>query len=357
MTRRSPFIQTEWRRVPDNVAIPPYRGGVTEQPEPRAPGDQLSTRVYMHLLRDPSPRRSHLAKEGFSEPEIVAALTTLQARGLVDASRRDAIDVAPPETTLPAYAADLERQARATRSAIEGLAHMYSAARAGDGSTDASREIRLLDTVDDIENAFFRAARGAESRIVRLVARSERMDQVVIRHAESIVAKPTARAGGLERMAVFEQSILEVEGAFAALEAIRADGVDVRLTPHLAFSVLAVDRASAVIDISHLEPQGGGSLFVRQRQLASALMDMCIGLFSLATPLPRSPQGAALGRLSERDGQVLALLAAGASDQTIARQLSISQRTVERRVRAIMEELGATTRFQAGTTAVRRGYL
>jgi DNA-binding NarL/FixJ family response regulator len=39
----------------------------------------------------------------------------------------------------------------------------------------------------------------------------------------------------------------------------------------------------------------------------------------------------------------------------IARQVRISQRTVERRLRAIMDELGATTRFQAGVQAAKRG--
>ncbi|WP_211253540.1 helix-turn-helix transcriptional regulator [Knoellia subterranea] len=325
---------------------------------PRPLGDELTTRIYLLLLRMPNPRRAALLHEGFTESEVASALASLQRRGMVDASRREVIEVFPPDATLPAYAAELDRQARATRSAIDGLAHMYYEARSGESGVRTSPEVSLLDTVDEIESAFFRAGARAESRIVRLIARSERMDRVVIRHAESILAdRPTTTPRNLERLVVFEQSILEVEGAFSALETMRADGIDVRLTPHLAFSVLAVDRSVAVIDISHLEPGGGGSLYVQQRQLASALMDMCIGLYALSTPLPRTPSGPALRRLTERDGQILALLAAGASDLTIARQLTISQRTVERRVRMIMDELGATTRFQAGTNAVRRGFL
>ncbi len=320
--------------------------------------DELTTRIYLLLLRLPAPRRTALLQEGFSEEDITTALANLHERGMVDSARRDVIHVYPPDTTLPAYAADLERQARATRSAIDGLAHMYYEARSEGGGGRTSPEVSLLDTVEDIEAAFFRAASRAESRIVRLVARSDRMDKVVIRHAESIIAaRPTTTRPSLERLVVFEQSILEVEGAFSALETMRSDGIDVRLTPHLAFSVLAVDRTASVIDISHLEPGGGGSLYVQQRQLASALMDMCIGLYSLSTPLPRTPRGPTLRRLTDRDGQIIAMLAAGASDLTIARQLSISQRTVERRVRTIMEELGATTRFQAGAIAVRRGFL
>jgi DNA-binding NarL/FixJ family response regulator len=35
----------------------------------------------------------------------------------------------------------------------------------------------------------------------------------------------------------------------------------------------------------------------------------------------------------------------------------VSQRTVERRVRALMDQLGAGTRFQAGVQAGRRGLI
>lgn len=330
---------------------------MTDTP-PLLAGDELTTRVYLLLLRQTAPRRSTLLREGFTEAEVDAALTSLELRGLVNATRREVIEVHPPDTTLPAWAADLERQARTTRSAVEGLTHMYNEARSAEGTSPASREVALLATLDDVEAAYFRAARRAETRIVRLVARSERMDRVVIRHAESIIAaRPTTTSPLLERLLVFEQSILEVEGAFKALETMRADGIDVRLTPHLAFSVLAVDRTTAVVDVTHLDPSGGGSLYVQQRQLAGALMDMCMGLFAASTPLPRTPRGPSLGRLHERDGEVISLLAAGASDLTIARQLGISQRTVERRVRAIMDDFGATTRFQAGVIAVRREFL
>jgi DNA-binding NarL/FixJ family response regulator len=47
----------------------------------------------------------------------------------------------------------------------------------------------------------------------------------------------------------------------------------------------------------------------------------------------------------------------GAKDETIARQLGVSLRTVRRRVAELMDELGASTRFQAGMEAVRRGLL
>ena len=61
--------------------------------------------------------------------------------------------------------------------------------------------------------------------------------------------------------------------------------------------------------------------------------------------------------LDERDRRILSLLTVGASDQVVARQLGVSVRTVERRVRYLTEHLGAATRFQAGVQAVRRGWV
>jgi DNA-binding NarL/FixJ family response regulator len=54
---------------------------------------------------------------------------------------------------------------------------------------------------------------------------------------------------------------------------------------------------------------------------------------------------------------VLELLQLGLKDETIARQLGVSLRTVRRRIAMVMDEVGATTRFQAGIEAARRGLI
>lgn len=60
---------------------------------------------------------------------------------------------------------------------------------------------------------------------------------------------------------------------------------------------------------------------------------------------------------SGRDRLILTLLAAGTSDALIARQAKVSQRTVERRIRALMDRLDATTPFQAGVKAAKAGLI
>jgi DNA-binding NarL/FixJ family response regulator len=96
----------------------------------------------------------------------------------------------------------------------------------------------------------------------------------------------------------------------------------------------------------------------------SSLLDGLVVLFELlwrrATPLWQEPAATRNGpahSLTADDEQLLALAAAGLTDQAIARRLGVAQRTVERRMQRIMRALDATTRFQAGLRAAQRGIL
>jgi DNA-binding NarL/FixJ family response regulator len=51
------------------------------------------------------------------------------------------------------------------------------------------------------------------------------------------------------------------------------------------------------------------------------------------------------------------MLSAGMKDESIARNLGVSSRTVGRRVAELMERLGVRTRLQAGVYAHRRHLL
>jgi DNA-binding NarL/FixJ family response regulator len=61
--------------------------------------------------------------------------------------------------------------------------------------------------------------------------------------------------------------------------------------------------------------------------------------------------------LSEREREVLRLIAQGQSNKQIGRQLSITERTVKFHVTSIFNKLGTDTRAQAIAVAARRGLL
>lgn len=55
--------------------------------------------------------------------------------------------------------------------------------------------------------------------------------------------------------------------------------------------------------------------------------------------------------------EILAVLNCGVTDELAAKQLGVSPRTIRRRVAAVLDLLGATSRFEAGAKAVQAGWL
>ncbi|MFJ2061321.1 helix-turn-helix domain-containing protein [Streptomyces sp. NPDC087908] len=67
--------------------------------------------------------------------------------------------------------------------------------------------------------------------------------------------------------------------------------------------------------------------------------------------------GSAGSPLTVDQRELLALLAAGLKDESIARRLGVHVHTARRRISRMRNELGADTRFQAGVQAADRGWL
>jgi DNA-binding NarL/FixJ family response regulator len=59
----------------------------------------------------------------------------------------------------------------------------------------------------------------------------------------------------------------------------------------------------------------------------------------------------------EEETQVLALLLAGLTDQTVAGQLDVSLRTVRRGVHQLMAKAGVESRIQLGRAVARTGWM
>jgi DNA-binding NarL/FixJ family response regulator len=97
---------------------------------------------------------------------------------------------------------------------------------------------------------------------------------------------------------------------------------------------------------------------------SSGLLDALLALFDhywdASTPLSLDNDGgngSQEGRLDSGDLRILSLLISGVTDETIARQLNISLRTVRRRIQAMMHVANAQNRAQLGWHAARNGWL
>ncbi len=76
---------------------------------------------------------------------------------------------------------------------------------------------------------------------------------------------------------------------------------------------------------------------------------------SSASPAPDASAAPALPALSEREREVLVLLADGWDNAEIARRLYLSPSTVKNHVSRLLDKLGVDNRIQAATSAIRGG--
>ena len=75
------------------------------------------------------------------------------------------------------------------------------------------------------------------------------------------------------------------------------------------------------------------------------------------TSLGRAPVQEEVDRLSDRESEVLAMAARGLSNKMIARELSLSDRTVQVHLSNVFGKLGVASRTEAVITALQRGLL
>jgi DNA-binding CsgD family transcriptional regulator len=136
---------------------------------------------------------------------------------------------------------------------------------------------------------------------------------------------------------------------------VREHGAEVRIADTLPHRLVIVDRTVSFLPV---DPRrlSGGALVVREPAITANLVMLFESLWVGAQTLEEA-LAAAVPAASELDRSVLMLMSSGVKDEAAARQLGISDRTYRRHVADILLRLGASSRFQAGVEAVRRGWL
>ena len=119
------------------------------------------------------------------------------------------------------------------------------------------------------------------------------------------------------------------------------------------------DSALALIGSGDIEALRTAAVVLRDLGARPALAIVARELRALgATRVPRAPERTRATRpagLTNREVDVLRLLAAGWRNADIAAQLVVSTRTVDHHVSAILKKLDARSRSEAVTAAIRRG--
>ncbi|GAB95579.1 putative LuxR family transcriptional regulator [Kineosphaera limosa NBRC 100340] len=314
--------------------------------------DEPANRLYLLAVHRPGITRAALLAEGFDEATIEKVTADLQRIGLLRRTADDEWEALPPDLTLPALAGEFELRAATARALSIELSTIYRNARAHPRVEGGG--IVALSNQQELAEASAHLVAVAEHEVIGFRDNSPRTAHLFGGDPDQHRGRWVNASGRPLRLrTTFDSAVLDLPRAAEILQARTASGESCRFARGLPFSVIVADTTSAVVDLTSYDSSAQGCLLVGDRRLVLALAGLVEMVWRTAAPMASDKEGPI-------DGQsrlILSLLAAGATDTLIASRTGISQRTVERKVRTLMERLGAATRFQAGVQAARRGWL
>ncbi|MBC9713960.1 LuxR family transcriptional regulator [Streptomyces sp. TRM66268-LWL] len=312
--------------------------------------DDTAARLYLALLDvAPAPLDEVGAAAGLAGAELGRAYGALVDAGLASPGAKGPDVVAPVPPT-----AGLELLARHRAAEVE------ESRIAVGGAFESFRRQRLAAYNDDLVEVVTGEAIGPRIRQAWASARTQ------IRQFESPPYFPltgatedalATLARGVTQRVVYSRASLEHPGHLAqVVEPCVKAGEQARVLPSVPVKLVIIDDAYALVSLSITEADVHNTMLVVQ---PCGLLSALIALFeqSWQGALPFHGRTTRPGGLPPADRRLLWLLASGAADEVIARELGISRRTFFRRLQILMAQLGAANRFQMALQAQRHGWL
>ncbi|WP_433218393.1 helix-turn-helix domain-containing protein [Microtetraspora malaysiensis] len=314
--------------------------------------------VYRFLLRHPDRTVTDLADSlRVSTARIRNTLARLAELGLLRRTRPGRYEPVAPEAAL-GWLIDRRRlEAEAglaeVRTTVADFAQLYQSGRL---RADPAGLVEILSGEDAVKRQMTEVNRAVTSEMLALDRPPYigRPDDSADTNESEIASTRELIARGVDIRVVYCPESLERPGRFETLLRLAEEGERSRFLSSLPFKLRIADRRVALIPL--VDGVYDNVALIRPSGLLNALIELFDAYWERGQPLTGAPPPVG-GRPDEEDLLVLRMLNAGLKDETIARQLGVSARTATRRIAAVVERLGATTRFQAGVEASARGWL
>ncbi|MFD5552560.1 LuxR C-terminal-related transcriptional regulator [Streptomyces sp. NPDC127068] len=148
-------------------------------------------------------------------------------------------------------------------------------------------------------------------------------------------------------------------GAAGYLSTLSDHGAEIRVAATVPLQLDVIDRRVSVFAGEQPQEEGAWAegTVLRSARLAACFARIFEHQWDVSAAHVRTAPRGDVQEWTPREREVLALLAAGAKDETIARRLGCSERTLRRLLAALVDRLGAESRFAAGVRAARLGLL
>ncbi|MEV8376772.1 LuxR C-terminal-related transcriptional regulator [Kribbella sp. NPDC056861] len=161
---------------------------------------------------------------------------------------------------------------------------------------------------------------------------------------------------GLKMRTIYLQSMTVSKPGLDYAAMLHRLGGEVRATPTLPMRLLILDHEIAIMAMDPENPTAGAVIHRSPSVLALALA-LFDSYWARATELFSPEDRDDNNPLTPHEAEVLRLLAGGAKDEQVARLLGISLRTARRITANLSDRLDATSRFELGVAAAKRGWV
>ncbi|MBT1091022.1 helix-turn-helix domain-containing protein [Streptomyces chartreusis] len=316
--------------------------------------DETHESAYRALVSAGAADVTDLARRlTLGEHDTERALRRLERHGLAaqSSARPGRWVAAPPGVALGALLTQQRHELEKAELAAALLAEEY---RAGATETAVHDLVEVVIGAAAVSQRFLQLQLGASDEVCALVTGSP----VAVTGMENDAEEQAADRGVRYRV-VLERAVLDQPHGITELSAALGREEQVRVVDKVPTKLVIADRTLALVPLtSHTaEP---AALVVH----ASGLLELLSGLFESvwrdALPVSLGKSGVAEQQPEgpdDTDLEVLSLLLAGLTDASVAKQLDLGLRTVQRRVKHLMELTGVSTRLQLGWHAYERGWV
>jgi len=317
-------------------------------------GDSAA-QVYAELVETDQLSAAEVAERcGVSARQASAELHNLASLGLAlrVTGRPVRYRAVAPDLAVSALIAQRERELQDVRATMHRLTEVFQETARG-RHPDAHAEV-----VHGTPNIARLAARvhGQTQRQLRGFDRPPYSEEP----GASYSLESSRLAIGVAYRVIYDAAALAVPGRmYGDILPSSAAGEQARTRPELPIKLIISDDQLALIPAAVTSRSIDTTFVIHRSPILDALIALFEAEWARATPIPATSAGpeAAAGGPDAETATLLAMLAAGMTDASIARSLSWSMRTTQRRMRQLMTDLGVTTRFQAGVAARERGWL
>jgi sugar-specific transcriptional regulator TrmB len=288
------------------------------------------------------------------EDDTGLVLRRLEGHGLVarSSARPGRWVAAPPSVALSAL---LTRQRHELDQAELAAAVLAAEFRAEATEPAVHDLIEVVTGTNAVAQRFLQLQFGAEREVCALVTDRP----MAVTGSENDAEEDAAKRGVTYRV-VLERNVVTGPNGLTELSAALGRDEQVRVVDRVPTKLVVADRSMAMVPLTRrlAEP---AALVVHASGLLESLMGLFEGVWRQAMPLRlHAVDGVAEETTQQPDGtdlQILSLLLAGLTDASVAKQLDLGLRTVQRRVKRLMEIATVTTRLQLGWQAYERGWV